>query len=105
MPRVDREVEDARQRFRREVSDAFASNMKRIRKAEGLTQEDLSLRAGLNRIHVGLIERGARVPSLDTVYKLAGGLGVRPGELVDGFRWLPEGNAGAGGKPEEKDKS
>jgi transcriptional regulator with XRE-family HTH domain len=105
---VDREAEDARKQIRREASDVFASNLRRLRKARGLTQEDLSSRAELNRIHVGLIERGARLPALDTVFRLAGALGVRPGDLFDGYQWQPEGNDGVsrtvGEPPGNKDK-
>lgn len=87
-----REIEDARDQLRREVMDAFASNLRHVRKARGLTQEDLGLRAGLNRIHVGYIERGLRLPALDTIYRLAGALDVQPGELVDGYRWQSDGS-------------
>jgi transcriptional regulator with XRE-family HTH domain len=94
--------------MRLEASDVFASNLRRLRKARGLTQEDLSSLADLNRIHVGLIERGERLPALDTVFRLAGALGVRPGDLLDGYKWQPEGNDGVGRAigelPEKKDK-
>ncbi len=37
----------------------------------GLTQEELALRAGIDRSHVGLLEKGLRSPSLEVVLRLA----------------------------------
>lgn len=37
----------------------------------GLTQEDLALRAGIDRSHVGLLEKGLRSPSLEVALSLA----------------------------------
>ena len=42
-----------------------------------LTQEELAHRANLNRSYIADIERGARNPSLSTLEKLAGGLGIQ----------------------------
>ena len=36
-----------------------------------------------------MLERGERVPRIDTLIKLAGSLGVTPGELLDGLGWEP----------------
>lgn len=92
---VDSEGREARKQFRREAGDAFAVNLKRLRTASGLSQEDLSRRAELIRTHVGLIERGARLPEIDTIHRLAGALGVQPGELLEGFYWRPNESGGA----------
>lgn len=40
------------------------------RAKRGLTQEELSLRAGIDRSHVGLLEKGLRSPSLEVVLRL-----------------------------------
>ena len=37
----------------------------------GLTQEEVALRAGIDRTHVGLLEKGLRSPSLEVVLRLA----------------------------------
>ena len=49
----------------------------------GLTQEALAEQAGLHWTYVGQIERGERNLTLKNILRLAIGLGVRPGELVD----------------------
>jgi transcriptional regulator with XRE-family HTH domain len=89
--RGDRDAGETRTEFRREARDAFIVNLKRLRAQSGLSQENLSLRASLVRTHVGLIENGERLPEIDTIHRLAGALGVEPGELLTGFYWRPDG--------------
>lgn len=70
------------------VARRFAENLRRIRKETGLSQEEVGFRAGLHRTEVGLLERGARVPRLDTLVKLASALGVRiECPLFEGISW------------------
>ena len=54
-----------------------------LRKALGMTQEELAHRSGLTTAYVGLIERGKRNASLDTIYGLTYGLGVRISDLME----------------------
>jgi transcriptional regulator with XRE-family HTH domain len=49
------------------------------------------VRASLHRTAVGQLERGERVARVDTVVKLAGSLGIPPGDLLDGMGWDPGG--------------
>lgn len=44
-------------------------------------------RAGLHRTEVSLVERGERLPRLDTIVKLAGALEEEPCELLRGMAW------------------
>jgi hypothetical protein len=37
----------------------------------------------------GVRERGARIPRLDTILKLADGLSISPCELIEGMVWEP----------------
>ncbi|HET7445166.1 MAG TPA: helix-turn-helix transcriptional regulator [Solirubrobacterales bacterium] len=67
----------------------FAENLITTRKRVGLSQEQLGFRAGLHRTEIGMLERGVRVARIDTLVKLAGGLGVTPNELLDGLTWQP----------------
>lgn len=57
------------------------------RRQIGLTQERTAERAGLHRTEVALIEKGGRLPRLDTIVKLGGALGVEPCELMAGLAW------------------
>ena len=56
--------------------------MRELRKAKGLSQEELGERADLHRNFVGMLERGERNPTLVTLFRLADGLGVAPGDLL-----------------------
>jgi transcriptional regulator with XRE-family HTH domain len=72
-----------------EIAARFGKNLNRCRKRAGLSQEEVGIRASLHRTEIGLLERGERVPRIDTVIKLAGALSVPPGELIEGIDWSP----------------
>jgi transcriptional regulator with XRE-family HTH domain len=63
----------------------FASNVARIRKARGLTQEQAAWAVDMHPTAWGRIEAGQRKPTLGTIFKLARGLGVAPSELFAGI--------------------
>lgn len=60
----------------------FAKRLVKMRHDRALSQEELAERAGLHAVAITYIETGKRVPKLDTVYKLAHGLGVSVSELL-----------------------
>lgn len=57
-------------------------NVRRLRQAKGLTQEQLAFEAKLDLTYVGGIERGRRNPSLEVLVRLATALDVRPAQLL-----------------------
>lgn len=71
------------------VAARFGANLARLREGTGVTQEELSFRAGLHRTEIGLLERGGRIPRIDTLAKLAGSLEVPTSSLLDGIAWQP----------------
>jgi transcriptional regulator with XRE-family HTH domain len=71
------------------IAIQIGSNIRFCRKRAGLSQEDLAFGSGLHRTEVSLIELGKRLPRSDSLVKLAGGLGVLPGELLSGVEWRP----------------
>jgi len=71
------------------VGRQFGANLSRLREQSGVTQEELAFRASLHRTEIGLLERGGRIPKIDTLAKLAGALEVEPGELFHGIAWEP----------------
>lgn len=71
------------------IAVRFGENLSRARKKAGLSQEETGIRASLHRTEIGLLERGERVPRIDTAIKLAGAVGVPLGELVEGIEWSP----------------
>jgi len=50
----------------------------------------------LHRTEIGQLERGIRIPRMDTVVKLAGALEVPPGDLMKGMAWKPPAFAAKG---------
>jgi transcriptional regulator with XRE-family HTH domain len=64
----------------------FGDNLKVMRERAGLSQERLAQLADLDRTEVSLLERGKRMPRLDTIVALARGLDLATGELLNGIR-------------------
>lgn len=54
-----------------------------------MSQEELSFLAALHRTEVSQLERGLRVPRIDTIVKLAGSLKASTDELLVGIEWEP----------------
>lgn len=72
---------------REEVAQKFGLNLLILRKRAGLSQEELGFRASLHRTEIGQLEKGTRLPRVDTVIRLAGALSVPPGDLLKGIAW------------------
>lgn len=72
-----------------DVARRFGDNLRRVRRREGLSQEELARRASLHRTEIGKLENTERVPRIDTLVQLAGAMAVPPGELLDGIDWVP----------------
>ena len=53
-------------------------NLARIRRAQGMTQEQLEERSGFSQQYLSGLERGRRNPTVVTLYELAQALGVSP---------------------------
>ena len=66
----------------RDLRQAFAANLRRLRHAKGVSQEDLAYEADVNRTYVSKLEKGVSYPGLEIIAKLANALGVEPAELL-----------------------
>jgi transcriptional regulator with XRE-family HTH domain len=67
--------------FETKIKAAFGTAAKRRRKELGLSQEALSVKAGLHRTYIADIERGARNLSLVNIFKLANALSIPVADL------------------------
>lgn len=56
----------------------------------GMSQMALAEKIGLHFTFVSSVERGERNLSLSSLLRLAKGLEINPGDLVDGLEWVPE---------------
>jgi transcriptional regulator with XRE-family HTH domain len=66
---------------------------------QGVSQEALAHLAGVERSHMGKVERGEHLPNLGLIFKLATALNTAPGVLVN----LTESLLKAAGSKEQTD--
>ena len=66
-----------------EVGRRVGAKVRRLRKEQRLSQEELAERSGIHRTFVSQIERAVKNVTLVTLDKVAKGLGVALKELVD----------------------
>lgn len=71
------------------VAEGFGANLRRARRREGFSQEQLGRRASLHRTEIGLPERGGRACRIDTLIRVAGALDVRTEESLGRITWMP----------------
>ena len=62
---------------------SFGTQVRRIRKELNISQEKLAELAGIDRAHMGHIERGSASPTLKKIHQIAVALGVNPKELFN----------------------
>ena len=60
--------------FDAELAQAFGAAVRALRSEQGMAQEALAHRAGIDRSHMGKIERGEHIPSLPLIFKIASAL-------------------------------
>ena len=65
-----------------DLRQVFAANLRRLRHAKGLSQENLAHEAGVNRTYMSKLEKGGSYPGLEIIGKLAAVLEVEPAELL-----------------------
>lgn len=65
-----------------DLREVFATNLRRLRHAKGLSQEALSDSADINRTYLSKLETGATYVGLEIIGKLAKVLGVEPTEFL-----------------------
>ena len=63
-------------------SKSFGMMIARLRFEKGLTQETASGLAGISRSHLVMLESGRKTVRLDTLWRIADALGVRPSEII-----------------------
>lgn len=66
----------------------FIANLRRARRAAGMTQEALAIACQMERTYISYLERGQAEPKLRMIVRLAEGLRVSPAALLTGI--VPE---------------
>lgn len=64
------------------VSLAFGKILREYRVRARISQEELAVSAQLNRNYIGMLERGERQPTLETILQIAEALNVSASTLV-----------------------
>lgn len=64
------------------LREVLAKNLKRLRLAAELSQEDLAHRAEIDRTYVSSLERGRYSATVDMLERLAAELGVEAADLL-----------------------
>jgi transcriptional regulator with XRE-family HTH domain len=72
-----------------DIAGRFGDNLARCRKRADFSQEELALRASLHRTEISNLERGLRLPRVDTLVKLKSCLEVSADDLLAGLAWTP----------------
>ena len=69
--------------LRMDMRKLVGRNFSRLRRAKGLTQEEVEARSGFSQQYPSGLERGQRNPTIITLYELAQAIGVSHMELVE----------------------
>ncbi|MBX3711058.1 MULTISPECIES: helix-turn-helix domain-containing protein [Pseudomonas] len=69
-------------RYEAEPALAFGKAVRAFRKDQKVAQEELAALAGIERSHMGKIERGEHMPSLAVILKVATALKISGTELM-----------------------
>jgi transcriptional regulator with XRE-family HTH domain len=65
-----------------DLREVFATNLRRLRNAKGLSQDELAYEAEVSRSYLSQLEKGVFYASLKIIGRLAEALEVEPAELL-----------------------
>jgi transcriptional regulator with XRE-family HTH domain len=65
-----------------DLREVFATNLRRRRQQNGISQDELAYEAGVSRSYLSQLEKGVFYASLKIVGRLADALQVEPAELL-----------------------
>jgi transcriptional regulator with XRE-family HTH domain len=65
-----------------DLREVFATNLRRLRNAKGLSQDDVAYDANISRSYLSQLEKGVFYASLKIIEKLASSLDVEPAEFL-----------------------
>ena len=65
-----------------DIAKRLGRNLRRLREAKGLSQEQFADEAGIHRTYVSDLERGSRNPTIRVVDRVAKALGVTASDIL-----------------------
>lgn len=73
-----------------DLTPIIGSNLAQLRRQKGLTLDKLADLSGVSKAMIGQIERGESNPTVNTLWKIAAGLHVAFGKLIDARKPMAE---------------
>ena len=80
--RVHMPTENALRKPSHRMTKVLADNIRRYRKARGISQEEFADLCQLHRTYIGSVERGERNVTLSTLEAIADAMGIRVSDLL-----------------------
>lgn len=75
---------------RMDLCSAIGTNIRKLRAAKGLSQEELAFRAEVDRSYLSEIENGYKNLSVNMLDQIAAALDVQIGEMFSGYKRAPQ---------------
>ncbi len=66
-----------------EINIKFGQRVVELRKLKGIPQEELAFRCNIQRSYMGVVERGEKSVTLNTIEKIAKGLEISISDLMN----------------------
>ncbi len=66
-----------------DLKTIFGEILKELRLKKGLTQQQLADYAGIDRAYISELERGLLMPSVETVFRIAKVLKIKPQQIIE----------------------
>ena len=64
------------------IVKVFGEILRELRIKNQLSQEKLAELCDLDRTYISMLERGLRQPTINTIFKIARALNIKPSELI-----------------------
>lgn len=84
-----------------DIATQFGANLREMRTAKGLSQEELAHRAGMSVPYLSDLERGRSNPSLAMIVDLAIALDLHPARLLEALTVVADGQLPRRKRPKE----
>lgn len=65
------------------IDEAFGIIIKNLRKSKRISQNKLAIKCELDRSYIFMLEKGIKSPTINTVFKIAASLEVKPALLIE----------------------
>lgn len=63
-------------------AEAFGQAVREARLKQGISQEEAASRGGIDRAYFGAIERAAKTPTVNMIFRVSQAVGRRPSQLL-----------------------